>query len=280
MPRRPPRTRPAPPPAPDWRSYDAVAELYDRVRAPLHEGPAADLVALLELHPGQRVLDVGTGTGVAARAAQTATEPDGLVVGVDASLPMLRLAEERGVRLTAQARALDLPFADGVFDAVMATFVIFFFKKYETALADLKRVIRPGGRLGVTTWGPIEDEFRRAWRETAEAFVGREMLTDAMRQAAPWERHFSDPAKLKEALRDAGFREIRVEERPYRHTIGLDDYIAGRETSATGRFLRGMLGEAVWERFHARVTEAFHERFPDPIGDTDDVLLATAVNPG
>jgi ubiquinone/menaquinone biosynthesis C-methylase UbiE len=257
-----------------------VAELYDRVRAPLHEGPARDLVALLQLGPDDRVLDVGTGTGVAARAAQEATAPGGLVIGVDTSLQMLRMAGERGVRLRAQAQALDLPFADGAFTAVTAAFVIFFFKKYETALHDLKRVLHPGGRLGVTTWGPIEDEFRRAWRAIAEAFVGREMLSDAMRQAAPWERHFSDPAKLKEALRDSGFREVRVEERPYRHTIGLDDYIAGRETSATGRFLRGMLGETVWERFHARVTEAFHERFPDPIGDTDDVLLAIGVNPG
>jgi hypothetical protein len=109
--------------------------------------------------------------------------------------------------------------------------------------------------------------------------VGRDLLRDASKQAAPWEQLFSDPAKLKDVLREAGFRDIRVERREYRHTISLEDYIAGRETSVTGRFLRGMLGEEAWRRFHEQVSEEFRGRFPDPIGDTNEVLLAVAVRP-
>ena len=279
MRRRPPRVEPAPSKRPDWRSYDSVAELYDRVRAPLHEAPATDLVGLLDLQTGERVLDVGTGTGVAARAAGAAVGEDGLVVGLDPSWEMLRRADNRGVSRLVAGRALDLPFADATFDVVTAAFVIFFFKKYQTALHDLHRVLRRRGRIGVTTWGPGEDEFRRTWREAAEAFVGRDLLRDAMKQGAPWEQLFSDPARLKDVLREAGFRDIRVERRDYRHTVTLEDYVSGRETSVTGRFLRGMLGEEAWRRFHDRVSEEFRNRFPDPIGDTNDVLLAVAVKP-
>src|SRR2546423_1462055 len=68
---------------PDWRAYDSVAEAYAAVQQPRMALPAADLVELAEVGAGARVLDVGTGTGVVARAAVATAGPDGLVVGVD-----------------------------------------------------------------------------------------------------------------------------------------------------------------------------------------------------
>jgi hypothetical protein len=52
------------------------------------------------------------------------------------------------------------------------------------------------------------------------------------------------------------------------------DYLTGRETTVEGRFLRDSLGERLWERFRERVAGVFRERFPDPLGDTYDVLIA------
>jgi SAM-dependent methyltransferase len=187
------------------------------------------------------------------------------------------VARQQGLRRPVAASAIDLPFRDRTFDAVLAAFVVFFFRRYETALHDMVRVLRPGGTMGVTTWGRSEDEFRRAWREVAESFVGRRMLADAHKRGAPWEDRFSDRNLLAEALHQAGLRQIRVDSRRYRVTQSLDDYLAGRETSVTGRFVRDMLGEALWERFRQRVSDEFRSRFPDPIGDSFDVLLATAV---
>jgi ubiquinone/menaquinone biosynthesis C-methylase UbiE len=264
---------------PDWRSYDTVAEVYDRVRVPLHEPPARDLVSAVGPSAGDRVLDLGTGTGVAAVAAAEAVGPTGLVTGADPSLGMLRLARDRGVSVVA-AQAIDLPFRDGTFDAVLANFVIFFFRRYETALFDMLRVLRAGGRLGVTTWGPADDEFRRTWRVVAESFTGRELLRDALRKAAPWEEHFSDPERLADALRQTGLRSVDVQRRQYRATISIEDYLAGRETSAHGRFLRQTLGPTLWDRFRGRVEEEFRGRFPDPIGDTEDVLIGVGTKPG
>jgi ubiquinone/menaquinone biosynthesis C-methylase UbiE len=161
----------------------------------------------------------------------------------------------------------------------MASFVIFFLTKYDTALYDMVRVLKPGGRLGVTTWAGRGDEFTRVWRQVAESFATKEMLDDAARKAVPWEDRFSDPTQLQEALRDAGLRGTEVARREYRSTSSITDYLAGRETSAVGRFLRQMLGEALWPRFQTRVEEEYRARFTDPIGDSNDVLIAVGTKP-
>jgi ubiquinone/menaquinone biosynthesis C-methylase UbiE len=228
---------------------------------------------------GGRVLDVGTGTGAAAVEASKSVGSEGLVVGLDPSMEMLSRARDRGVGPLVVGQALDLPFADAAFHAVVASFVVFLFTRYETALFDMMRVVRPGGKVGVTTWGGTEDEFRRTWREVAESFVGKDLLKDANRRASPWEERFSDSRHLQETLREAGLRQVEVQRRDYRFTWSIDDYLAGRETSAAGRFLHDMLGEASWERFRQRVADEFRSRFADPIGDTSDVLLAVGIKP-
>lgn len=256
----------------DWQTFDAVAETYDRVRAPLHALPARDLVSLLGPPSAGGLLDVGTGTGVLAAAAQAAGwDP---VVGIDRSLPMLALARERGVRRLAAAEAIDLPFADSTFGALGAAFVLHTFPKYDTALFDMLRVVRPSGRLGVATWAESDDEFTKVWRSVAETYATKELLRVALSRAAPWQERFSDTKRLGEALRDAGLRYVSVERRQYRMTFSIDDYLAGREVTAQGRFLRDTLGDRLWERFRERTRAEFRERFPDPMGDTNDVLIA------
>lgn len=246
-----------------------MAEAYDRVRSPVHEAPARDLVAAVEIAEGERLLDVGTGTGLAARSAAAGT-----AVGIDISPGMARVARERGLRRVVVGAAIDLPFRDGTFDAVVSAFVLHLVPKYETALFDMARVLRRGGRLGLATWVAADDEFTRTWRRLAESFATREMLADAQRKAAPWAEHLSDPARLEEAMRGAGVRDVRVERRTYRSETSIEDYLTGRETAAIGQFLKDMLGPALWERFRARVEEEFRKAFRDPIGDTNEVLLA------
>lgn len=131
----------------DWRSYDAVAETYERIHAPRLREPARDLILAADPAPGARVLDVGTGTG-AALALLAGRFPDAELVGVDIAPSML--AEARRVLpadVLARARlevadAAALPFAEREFDLVTLQNAIPF-------PAELGRVVAPGGTVVV-----------------------------------------------------------------------------------------------------------------------------------
>lgn len=263
-----------------WRSYDLVAETYERVHAPRMAEVARDLVALAGIASGERVLDVGTGTGVAADEAAGLVGPTGMALGVDVSVPMLAIATRARPRVRlAGASAIDLPFRDGAFDAVVGSFVLSHFTRYQTALHDMLRVLRSGGRLALSTWADKPDDLQRTWAELVEATVGRDLVADARRRTVPWADRFVDRRAIEEALVDAGLRHVRTERREYRFVYQLDEFVEGLETWSTGRFVRSMLGGGGWASFRERARATFAERFSDPVNDFREVWLAVGTKP-
>ncbi len=134
--------------------------------APYHHGlgaitarPAEALLDLARVAEGTSVLDVATGPGyVAGRAAARGAS----VVAVDFSDEMLALAATLHPRVTfQQADAEALPFGDGSFDAVVAAFLMPHVSDLPAVCAELARVVRPGGRLALTTWDPEPESFTR-----------------------------------------------------------------------------------------------------------------------
>lgn len=101
--------------------------------------------------PG-RVLDLATGSGDLALLLQRSC-PEALVVGADFCEPMLQVARGKGLRRLVVADALQLPFADGVFDAVTVAFGLRNMASWSRALAEMRRVVAPGGRLLVLDFG-------------------------------------------------------------------------------------------------------------------------------
>jgi ubiquinone/menaquinone biosynthesis C-methylase UbiE len=261
----------------DWRSYDRVAETYERVHAPRFAEAARDLVDALRIGEGQRVLDVGTGTGSAAdEVARTGAK----VVGIDRSLGMLSVAHrERPALPVVAGEAIDLPFRNRTFDVVLGNFVFAHFVKVETALFDLTRVLVPGGRIGFTTWSDGKDAFQETWTELIETVIPRDMLAPAYASAAPGHERFKQPKAIEEALRRAGFRHVRTERKRYQWTYPRDDLVEGLGTWAVGRFARNMLGESSWASFIERARTTFANRFPDPLNDFRDVIVAVATLP-
>ena len=261
----------------DWRSYDRVAEVYERVHAPRFAEVGRDLVAQAGIGPGMRVLDVGTGTGVTAEAGRAAGAD---ATGLDRAVGMLRAGRKArpDVPLVA-GEVIDLPFRDGAFDAVIGSFVLAHFAKVETALFDIRRVTRPGGGVGFTAWSDGRDAYEDTWIEQVTTVVPRDMLAPAYAGAAPGHDRFKDPNAIQDVLRRAGYRSVRTERRRYQWTYARDDYVEGLGCWAVGRFVHDMLGDAAWASFLDRARAAFADRFPDPLNDFRDVIVATASLP-
>jgi ubiquinone/menaquinone biosynthesis C-methylase UbiE len=261
----------------DWRSYDDVAELYERVHAPRFMEPAGDLLTMAEVGAGARILDVGTGTGAAAEAARASGAN---VVGIDPSLGMLRVAAgaRHGTPFVA-AEAIDLPFRDGAFDAVIGNFVLAHFTKPKTALYDILRVTKTGGRVAFSSWADGPDAFTNAWLQLVYDVVPKEMIEPSIADAIPNHERFRRRDAVEETLRDAGLAHVRTEAASYEWQYTRDDYVDGLEVWATGRFVREMLGEAGWTSFMERARSTFASRFPDPLHDRRDVILAVGTKP-
>jgi SAM-dependent methyltransferase len=106
---------------------------------------------------GERVLDVGCGTGNASLAA---ARRGAIVTGVDPAPRLVEVATRRaadeGLRATfSSGNATDLPFETGSFDAALSVFALIFADDAERASGEIARVVRPGGRIVLTTWRPI-----------------------------------------------------------------------------------------------------------------------------
>src|SRR5436190_10689155 len=122
------------------------------------------LVAAVDVRPGQRVLDVATGTGLVAHEL---ADRGADVVGLDQSEDMLAVARERlGDRVTfVRGEAERLPFADAEFDALTFTYLLRYVDDRAATMRELARVVRPGGRIGMLEFGvPSQPLLRGAWR--------------------------------------------------------------------------------------------------------------------
>lgn len=137
----------------------SVPENYERHLAPVVFEPWAEiLVDTVRVHPGDRVLDVASGTGVVARIAARRAGPTGRVVATDVSGPMisyaarLPLPENSAAIEYQEAQAADLPFPDESFDVVLCQQGLQFFAERLDAVREMHRVLRAGGVVGVSVW--------------------------------------------------------------------------------------------------------------------------------
>jgi len=255
---------------PDWNSYDMAAATHDRLGVPaIFAAPARDLAARMQAPPGCSWLDVGTGSGIVA----TVSGADH-VVGVDPSLEMLRVARENGLTRVAAGAIPGLPFPARVFDRVSASFVLSHVPSYQEALLDMVRVLRPGGRLGVTAWGVRGNDYRDLWDSMVAAALPPGGMDAAIARGVPWEDLLGHPENVGQVLRDAGLQRVTVELISYPVNITIAAFLAIRSNSLSARFLRSQWDAARWERFRQTVEEEFHRRFRDPIDHTRDASIA------
>lgn len=199
--------------------FDRIARVYDPLNsvmtAGLHQRWRERAADMAGLGPGDRALDVATGTGDLALALAERVGPSGEVVGSDFSERMLELARAKAPALRFEtANALDLPYEDGSFDAATVGFGARNFADLPRGLAEMARVVRPGGRVVVleitTPQRPPLSWFFRLWFDRLVPLIGRVAGDPEAYSYLPNSvRRFPDARGLAAAMAAVGLVEVR-----------------------------------------------------------------------
>jgi ubiquinone/menaquinone biosynthesis C-methylase UbiE len=214
-----------------WQMTGSGPEAYERHLVPAIFAPWASLLLeLARLQPGERVLDAACGTGVVARAARSRVGATGHVTGVDLNPGMLAMARamagEAGEIIAWQEGNLEaLPFADGAFDVVLCQQGLQFCPDKAAAVAELRRVLRDGGRLALSVWRDIRySPYILAVTGALADHVGAEA---SRRMSAPCS--FGSADALRAVLRQVGFKNVqnRIDVLPMR-VSSLEQFLPGQ----------------------------------------------------
>ncbi len=201
----------------------AAAEVYENFFIPALFAQWADpILDAVGVREGQCLLDIGTGTGVVARAALRRVGPTGSVIAVDPNDGMLavagRLAPNLDVR---KAKAEDLPFADNEVTCTTSQFAMMFFDDRERAAKEMARVTHAGGRVAVSTWAAVDESPGYA----AMVDLLGELLGDWAAEALRAPFSIGTPDELADLLRPS-FGEVEVQHRMGRaHFTSLDEWL-------------------------------------------------------
>jgi demethylmenaquinone methyltransferase/2-methoxy-6-polyprenyl-1,4-benzoquinol methylase len=199
--------------------FDRIASFYDVMNsvmtAGLHHRWRARAADVSAIGPGGRALDVATGTGDLAVELARRAGAGGEVIGSDFAEEMLALARRKAPELRFEwGNALELPYEDDRFDAATVGFGARNFSDLDRGLAEMARVVRPGGRVVVleitTPQRPPLSTFFRVWFDRVVPLIGRltgESLAYSYLPSSV--RRFPSPEGLAAAMARAGLRDIR-----------------------------------------------------------------------
>src|SRR4030095_4778718 len=192
-------------------TYNAAADHYDDPANSFWERFGRATIERIRPSRGSRVLGVCCGSGASALPAAEMVGPEGFVLGIDLAANLLELARKKAAArglVNTEFRVgdmLDLHLDAGQFDAVVCVFGIFFVPDMPAAVRALWHVVRPGGRLAVTTWGP------RFFEPATTAFWNavRDVRPDLYKGFNPWDR-ICDPTSLRALLREGGIEHVEI----------------------------------------------------------------------
>lgn len=195
-------------------------ELQDIIDMELHP-LGREVQGVLAPKPGERVLDIGCGSGQTSLDLAQAVAPAGSVLGVDISRLLLGLARERAAdrNLPVRFEAADAQVSDfggEPFDAAFSRFGVMFFADPAAAFANIRKALKPGGRLAFVCWRPYDQNpLMKAPFDAALPLIPPPPPSDPL---APGPFAFADPDRVRGILTGAGFTDVAV--RPFDAMVG------------------------------------------------------------
>lgn len=225
-------------------TWAALQEIMDWQLAPLSRA----VVEVLEPRDGEHVLDIGCGAGATSLELAWRIEPEGSVLGVDVSQPLLNLARTRADKAGyaqvkfVRADAQTYRFEAGAFDVAFSRFGVMFFADPVAAFGNIRRALRPGGRIAFVCWRAAAENPLMTLPMQAAGHLLDAPPTPPADPHAPGPFAFADGARLRRILEDAGFSEVALD--PHSAMIGsrtLDDALtAALQIGPLGRMLKGV----------------------------------------
>jgi ubiquinone/menaquinone biosynthesis C-methylase UbiE len=191
-----------------WNITPEQADTYESYFVPAIFAQWPDQVCdAVAIQSGEEVLDVGCGTGILARTVAGRVAPRGTVAAVDINDGMLRVARRLNPNiLWRKSDAAELPFSDNMFDVVVSQFAFMFINEQAKAMAEIKRVLRPGGRIAIAVWAPLERSKPYVHLvESLERHAGAEA---AQLLRSPFK--LGDPDELREMFARAMLRSLKI----------------------------------------------------------------------
>ena len=191
--------------------FDSVADTYENVGVNYFSNIAADLLTHVTPIPGERWLDVGCGRGAVLLPAAAGIGAQGQIVGIDISANMLehtrQAAADRGLTNIELfvADAQEPGFDEPTFDTVTCCLVLFFTPNPAAVVATWRRLLTPGGRVGVTTFGEADPR----WAEVDE-LLGPHMPR-WRRESSEEDSPFASDESMERLVSGAGFTDVRTE---------------------------------------------------------------------
>jgi demethylmenaquinone methyltransferase/2-methoxy-6-polyprenyl-1,4-benzoquinol methylase len=264
----------------DWRSYDEIAERYDPVWSARFETVARHIWARVPTSASDKLLDIGTGTGVVPRIRLEVAGAASLMVGCDRSPQMLQRAQSRVAGLhVLVADAAALPLRSNSFDVVTASFVLSHIREYRSALAEIFRVLRPGGTIAASNWARASDPYTAAWSECLAGAISKAQVQRAWAEVTPWEEHFSQRGALEDALTEAGFLAADSVTIDVQSDLTMEQFLEDRELTSSARLGRHLLDASAWAQFREAVRKTFLTRFGPSFRYSRGAFIATARKP-
>ncbi len=274
--------------------FDGAAARYDRAGPNIFQQFGARLVELMAMEPvlspsaslrvnsvegpGARVLDVATGTGAALIPAAQRVGAKGNVIGIDLSSAMVdeatRAARTMGLS-NFEIRQMDaeqLEFANNSFDAVTCAFALFFFPAMDVALREMRRVLKPGGRIGLTMWGKAP--FDPAWKIFAE-----QVRAYGVEVRMPQKVAYA-PEEVQALLSRAGFVEVETRSEAHEFVYATEEDWWQFQLTTGSRAAIERMSDETRARFKSEYLAKLRASFrADGLHLPTPVIYAVASNP-